>query len=105
MTTSNGLSDTQGIPHYEIYNLRIFTIDEPVSSSTPGNKYVGQVVHEAKYHINAPSEETAIPDKSNITSQPSSSQTTESILTPELSISISDDQTMEGNINPYISLF
>ena len=84
----------------------IFTIDKsPVSSSTPGNKYVGQVVHETKCHSNAPSEETAIPDKSNITSQPSSSQTTGSILTPELSIFISDDQTMEGNINVYINLF
>ena len=105
MTTSNGSSETQGIPHYELYNYRIFTIDEPVSSSTPANKYVGQVVHEAKCHTNAPSEETAIPDKSNITSQPSSSQTTGSILTPELSIFISDNQTMEGNINAYISLF
>ena len=84
----------------------IFTIDKsPVSSSTAGNKYVGQVVYEFKCHSNGPSEETAIPDKSNITSQLCSSQTTGSILTPEMSISTGDDQTMEGNINAYINLF
>lgn len=62
-------------------------------------------MHKTKHHSNAPSEEIVILDT---TRQTSSSQTTESILTPELSTYTNDDQAMEGNIKyiyNFINLF